>query len=292
MFKEIALKLYDNGYQCVPARGKEIHLPNWPTMGEFEQPRSLVERMIKSEPLTIKTSVAYVFGAHNPCCAIDVDILDEKQSREVYRHARKILGDSPLLRIGQHPKFALLYRKRGTVKNRKFNHLEVFGSRGAALNLFGIHPKTKANYIWPLKTPLDVKPCELPEIGEAELDLFLDKVGSFLSFSSSTIQTSLTKNFSEQRRGRNGAEFGKVIMSQLAQMEPGNRHEILISVIGSLVNRGMGDDEIKAVLDRPYVARFRGDKTNRDKKIMQAVRSARRCRSMPGEKKECPTLKT
>jgi hypothetical protein len=83
-------------------------------------------------------------------------------------------------------------------------------------------------------------------------------------------------------------------MKQLSQMEPGNRHEILISVVGSLVARGMGDEEIKAVLEIPYVRRFKGDRTNRPKKILSAILTARRkqSKSLTGGKKECRTAKT
>lgn len=296
MFREIGLSLFDNGYQCVPARGKVIHLNNWPLMGESEQTRSLIERMASSESVNSPGSVAYVFGNHNSLCAIDCDVLDLERSREVYRRAKKILGGTPLVRIGRKPKFALFYRKRGTVQNRKIERLEVFGSKGAALNLFGIHPDTGKPYDWPFKSPLDLvaSSAEIPAIGEEEIQAFMDSLGDVLSFSASTIQGSLSAGFTEERRGKHGHEFGKVIMKQLSQMEPGNRHEILISVVGSLVARGMGDEEIKAVLEIPYVRRFKGDRTNRPKKILNAILTARRkqAKSLTGGKKECRTAKT
>ena len=276
MYQDHALSLYDMGHQTAPVQGKRLFLNNWTLIGEQKQSRSMIEKIAASQYDTTNTGIAYVFGNANPLCAIDCDVLDTQKSRQIFKLARKILGESPLVRLGKVPKFAIFYRKSGAIQNSRIGNLEVFGSTGAALNIYGQHPDTKQPYRWPYKDLLAVKPEEVPAVTAPQIDLFITESSPFLSFQPGKLQGSRGSRFSTERKGKSGFEFGKIIQQQLAEMKPGNRHEILISVVAALVNRGMSDDEIVKVFRKPYVERFRGDRTNREKKVLAAVKSARR----------------
>jgi hypothetical protein len=276
MYQDHALSLYDMGHQTAPVQGKRLFLNNWTLIGEQKQPRSMIEKIVSTQYGTTNTGTAYVFGNANPLCAVDCDVLDTQKSRQIFKIARSVLGDSPLVRLGKVPKFAIFYRKSGAIENSRIGNLEVFGSTGAALNIYGEHPDTREPYRWPYKDLLAVKPEEVPAVTAPQIEEFINKSAPFLSFRTGTLQGSRSSRFSSERKGKSGFDFGKVIQRQLAEMEPGNRHEILISVVAALVNRGMSDSEILKIFWKPYIERFHGDRTNREKKVFAAIKSARR----------------
>lgn len=130
---------------------------------------------------------------HTP--AIDIDFLDKAIGDEVQALAKKMLGESPLLRIGKAPKRLLVYRTDQPfpkIKSRvvlapndsadsKGHAVEILGD-GQQFVGFGIHPDTGNPYHWPNSTPFEISAQDLPAITEAQARAFIDAVDGLIAF--------------------------------------------------------------------------------------------------------------
>jgi hypothetical protein len=109
--------------------------------------------------------------------AVDGDIYDATVSAELRAFARQLVGDAPV-RIGQAPKFALIYRTDKPfrkVASRAFiddkgreNKVEILCD-GQQLVCFAIHPDINQPYEWGKDgSPATIPRSELPTITEAQ----------------------------------------------------------------------------------------------------------------------------
>lgn len=64
---------------------------------------------------------------------------------------------------------------KGEVRSQKLNGVEVFGTSGQVA-IFGTHPTTMKEYQWPLRSLLDVTPDNLPEITQAQVSMWLERI--------------------------------------------------------------------------------------------------------------------
>lgn len=113
---------------------------------------------------------------------IDIDSEDADLALKIDNLAREILGNTPALRIGRAPKRMLVYRAATPLASRrigKLNGVEVLGV-GRQFVAYGIHPDTQKAYEWVGEDGLaDLDRGELPEVTEASLAEFLEKVSPF-----------------------------------------------------------------------------------------------------------------
>jgi hypothetical protein len=113
--------------------------------------------------------------------AIDIDTECLEKSKTVEKIARKILGDTPLKRIGQSPKLLLVYRCDEGIRKRLYRGpdgdilFEVLG-KGQQFVAFNIHPKTGKPYFWPDKSPFEISREELPAVTLAHIIEFENEV--------------------------------------------------------------------------------------------------------------------
>ena len=99
---------------------------------------------------------------------IDIDILDSPTiALDIEALAKRMLGDTPAVRIGRAPKRLLVYRAVQPFSGFKYPPIEVLGL-GQQFIAYGIHPDTGKPYDWPVITLADLRAEDLPGITEAQ----------------------------------------------------------------------------------------------------------------------------
>lgn len=99
---------------------------------------------------------------------IDIDVVHSAAiAHEIEALAKRMLGDTPAVRIGRAPKRLLVYRAVQPFAGFKYPPIEVLGL-GQQFIAYGVHPETGQPYDWPVSTLADLSPDELPAITEAQ----------------------------------------------------------------------------------------------------------------------------
>lgn len=99
---------------------------------------------------------------------IDIDVVQpESLALEIEALAKRVLGDTPAVRIGRAPKRLLVYRAAQPFRGFKYPPVEVLG-QGQQFLAYGVHPDTRNPYHWPVQTLADLSIDELPAITEAQ----------------------------------------------------------------------------------------------------------------------------
>lgn len=99
---------------------------------------------------------------------IDIDVLASPAvAMEIEALAKRMLGDTPAVRIGHAPKRLLVYRAVQPFAGFKYPPIEVLGM-GQQFIAYGVHPDTGQPYSWPVSTLADLSPEDLPAITEAQ----------------------------------------------------------------------------------------------------------------------------
>lgn len=98
---------------------------------------------------------------------IDIDVLDAGVSAQIEGLAKRLLGNTPAVRIGRAPKRLLVYRAAQPFAGFKYPPIEVLGL-GQQFIAYGIHPDTGQAYDWPVESLADLNVSDLPAITEAQ----------------------------------------------------------------------------------------------------------------------------
>lgn len=99
---------------------------------------------------------------------IDIDVLASPTvAMEIEALAKRMLGDTPAVRIGHAPKRLLVYRAVQPFAGFKYPPIEVLGM-GQQFIAYGVHPDTGQPYSWPVSTLADLSQEDLPAITEAQ----------------------------------------------------------------------------------------------------------------------------
>ena len=98
---------------------------------------------------------------------IDIDVLDGEIAAKIEGLAKRLLGDTPAVRIGRAPKRLLVYRAAQPFTGFKYPPIEVLGL-GQQFIAYGIHPDTGQAYDWPVESLADLNVSDLPAITEAQ----------------------------------------------------------------------------------------------------------------------------
>lgn len=94
---------------------------------------------------------------------IDIDVLDARVGAQIEGLAKRLLGDTPAVRIGRAPKRLLVYRAVEPFAGFKYPPIEVLG-QGQQFIAYGVHPQTGQEYDWPVHSLVDLKASDLPAI--------------------------------------------------------------------------------------------------------------------------------
>ncbi len=177
-------RLRDNGFAPIPIRsawdrckspGKSPAIPEWQRYGVAPPSEERLDYFLER----------FSGGNWGIVCgdviAIDIDILDPDLASATEAIARKIFGDTPLLRIGKFPKRLLVYRAGEPIVGFKRHDIsvEVFALNkdqkgGQQFVAFGIHPGTMKPYDWPIESPLDVHVDDLPAVYNWHVGTFIE----------------------------------------------------------------------------------------------------------------------
>lgn len=194
--RDLALRLLARGYHPVPIKPgtKAVRIAGWTRWcGAHPTPEE-----VDSWPAELFGGVGLACGSS--VVVVDIDALDAMLARWIEVQARKMLGDTPLRRVGLAPKVSLYYRPRAgsAIKKRvvklppldaeealppgaarRDQKVEVLGL-GQQSVAFAIHPDAGRPYAWGSKgqgpSPLDVPAASLPEVGQEQIDAFLRAV--------------------------------------------------------------------------------------------------------------------
>lgn len=79
--------------------------------------------------------------------AFDIDLTDEDQVRDVRAIVESVCGPTPLVRVGNAPKVALIYRSLEPIVSIRLPKLQIIGL-GTMLMAYGTHPRTRRPYRW------------------------------------------------------------------------------------------------------------------------------------------------
>jgi hypothetical protein len=171
---ELRLKLFQNGFEPLPDKDKMCLVKDWPTIPITPALIQSREWARSREFLNTGIRCGYVV-------ALDLDIDDKVLLNDLADALieQAVIAESDFVRIGRPPRELWAYRiatpigKRTTggfailplakdPEQQAYATVEVLG-KGSQFAAFGKHPKG-FDYTWPVKSPLDHRFAELPEI--------------------------------------------------------------------------------------------------------------------------------
>jgi hypothetical protein len=189
--------------------------------------------------------------------ALDCDITDADRAGEVGALAAKHLGTTPLVRIGQAPKWVRVYRAAEPLGSTKPHPLEIYCGSGQ-IAAFGIHSKTGRPYAWPLESPLEVpaNSADLPLVTAQALRKFLSSCDPVLADLRRARRhqggagIGLDAGEHLRRLMDRGLSFRRAAQRVLQGADGGGRHYAVRAVISIGYNLGYSADQIAALIER------------------------------------------
>jgi hypothetical protein len=181
---DVRLATVTNGYNTTPLSGKKPLLNDWPKIVATEE---IVRLWGNMGPETGMQTADTPVG--------DIDIMNEHAAELVEKIITECWGGEILVRIGQHPKRAILARtdkpfrkivRRFTDPEGNTHKIEILGD-GQQLAIAGTHPDTKKPYAWkggrsPVNTPRTSLPLITEQDAIAALDLSAEQLRTKLGW--------------------------------------------------------------------------------------------------------------
>lgn len=173
-FATHAATLVKNGWRPIPGylETKRPSINGWDTYNSRQWEDDELQSMIAGRGQ--QEGEIICLAVQKEIVAIDLDIEDEHQMELVKTLAQLHLGQTPMVRIGRHPRVLLIYRNDGSVRSKKLHPIEIFAGSGQIVG-FGYHAKAQRDYQWPLRSPLDTPSDspDIPIIGSHQISRFL-----------------------------------------------------------------------------------------------------------------------
>ncbi|MHA3914110.1 bifunctional DNA primase/polymerase [Halovulum sp. GXIMD14793] len=134
-----------NGYSVIGlqpgSKTPLLHTP-WQNFCWNRSDMSEIEWIAQSNP---NAGVGLACGSHT--MAFDIDVADEDAAQTVREMVEDICGPTPLIRVGQAPKLAMIYRSASPIIPIRLPIFDILGM-GCQLVGYGQHPKTGGTYNW------------------------------------------------------------------------------------------------------------------------------------------------
>jgi hypothetical protein len=228
---EVRTAMVANGYNPTPLAGKRPLLDGWQKIVADQQ---TVERWGNMGPETGMVT------AHTP--VVDIDIMNEQAAELVEQTIAECWGEI-LVRIGQHPKRAILARtdapfrkivRRFTAPDGSTHKIEVLGD-GQQLAVAGIHPDTKKRFAWkggrsPVNTPRDAQPLVSEQDIVAALDLCAEQLRAKLGW----VENTELKQQHNEPGGSNASLEERVAATQIGASADSIRQSLMSRCPGSM----------------------------------------------------------
>jgi Bifunctional DNA primase/polymerase, N-terminal/Helix-turn-helix domain len=166
-----AIHVAENGFSCIPIPPgqKRVFWRNWTRFcSQPPTPKQILKWRQKYPD----------HGLALPCgwkvIAVDIDLHVPAEAEKVEQLARADLGNTPLMRVGQFPKRALIYRVAPghVIPSSSVGKVDLIGDN-RFLVAFGIHPGTGQPYYWNGETPATVPVADLPAVTPAQVARFM-----------------------------------------------------------------------------------------------------------------------
>jgi hypothetical protein len=223
--------------------------------------------------------------------AIDADIINPEHAAFAYALSDRILGQTPLVRIGLAPKHIRIYRAGDAIKSRKLHPLEIFCGSGQFIG-FGWHEKAGRPYLWPHESPLTIgaNHHNIPAVKRAQLERF-----------TAELFKTVPRRLLPTKQSRNGAGSPQTIGERLRMLTmmhggwkraaaivlseagEGYYNETLWAVVTSAAGRGVPENVVWELVDK----HFRRDPNVSEAKVVadltsmiERTRPVRRATSM------------
>lgn len=165
--EQVGQKLVRHGYNIIPVKpnSKRPSVDNWTELhADSRQVSKWVESGMRDHGVGITTLRTPI---------VDIDVYDDEIAEQIENWCVENIGEAPV-RVGLHPKRALLYRVNEPFKKvlsrTFFNEWDErcrveIQSDGQHFVAYGIHPDTRAPYRWETdETPLNTPVADLPAI--------------------------------------------------------------------------------------------------------------------------------
>ena len=263
MYAALAPRLRERGWLCL----LPLHNP-----GKRPIPR-VWERFNVAPPTDAEIEA---WAAHHPTAGIglavgpdrvlgvDLDFLNPAKADTARGIALETLGPTPLIRVGQPPKTMLLYRQAGDMTaSRRLGGVELFTTTGQFV-LHSIHPDILKPYHWPVESPQDVSPAELPTVTPEALAVFMDAIAPHCQRPELARAMAASTSTGNGRAGEllkvfadtPGKDPAAIAADAIAAAAPGDRHHSMVAAVVALGTAGLSDAEIRAALFDTYMAHF------------------------------------
>jgi hypothetical protein len=218
MLTELRLALHHNGYRPVPVAGAHLAIKSagkrplmkgWETICASADEQEIT-RWTKAQRNCTNTGLLC-----GDIVGVDIDVPLQALAAEVETLAREMLGPAPCKRIGCAPKLLLVFRADHpfdkvqtpelVLSDETVVRVEVLAT-GQQFVAFGTHPGTKADYLWPERSPLDVAAADLPAVTGAQCVAFVQRVEHLLRDAGGKTRTERREI---ERDGRKAAGLGR-----------------------------------------------------------------------------------
>ena len=173
-FAQHAERLVNNGWRPIPgyADTKRPSINGWDAYNSRQWEADELQSMIRGRGQDEGQVICLAIQPE--IVAIDIDIENEDQARQIALFSQEHFGGTPLVRVGRHPRYLVIYRNDGSIRSRKLHPIEIFAGSGQIVG-FGYHAKAGRDYLWEYKSPLELTTTsdEIPTISNAQLEAFL-----------------------------------------------------------------------------------------------------------------------
>jgi len=258
-------KWLDSGYRIFPLQGKRPHMPslplgpdNKPTWLPFTKRDPTEEELVKWETEgNGHTGIAVITGNVSMLVMLDYDCIVKK-----YPEILKLIPDSPVVRVGKHPKWMRAYRFNpmlsGITPTKLFLHYDEETKTQDGIELLcdgryfvadGLHPDTNEPYKYLGEHLLSISREDLPEF----------PLSTWLKIKD------LAKNYDNRERG--GASHSST--------GKGGRHNELLELCGALYSHKIPDRDIcyqLEVLDQSFPESYFKTHKNTAERMLESVK--------------------
>ncbi|NKW71924.1 hypothetical protein HGD85_02930 [Rhodobacteraceae bacterium R_SAG10] len=257
-FSEAAPVMFSLGWQPIPLaeKTKRPVLQGWPWLNR----EPWIEADLADE-IRRNGNCACGMAVGPNTVAIDIDIMDADVSAEVAGIAVKVLGETPLIRIGQAPKSMLIYRTDGTIRSRKLAPIELFAGSGQ-IAVFGWHEKAGRPYHWPKSDIMELATdCnDIPLVSAADIRGVLERLPDLSDFRPKRVGVGcsggaaqfdgdhpLTRLNAALRRGIPWQAAASLTLTGAGE---GERHNSVFAVIRSGAAQGVSEKRVRKLMAR------------------------------------------
>ncbi len=192
--------------------------------------------------------------------AVDLDYLDAVKATEARSIAERVLGPTPVIRIGRSPKSMHFYRATAPITvPRAFGGFELY-TRSGQVVLYGTHPDTGKPYTWPEESPEDLSPEDLPSASQKDLERFIEAMAQLredcvVIRGTAITNTGQTATWLRVFGGMaTHAEMIEAAVQAVATSTPGGRHYTMQATIIALIKRGISSAEFRDRIALAYTA--------------------------------------